>query len=182
MAMRRRPLHDRPVAVAAYDRLLRAAIDEARRAPTRLPAAKRGLDIALAGAGLLGSLPLWVAIACLVKLQDGGPVFFRDRRVGRHGREFRVLKFRTMVPDADRLFGPRQAGENDPRVTRIGRILRATAMDELPQLWNIFRGDMSFVGPARAPARRDSRPRGRPGRRARDGARLPRAARGAARG
>ena len=139
--------HDRPVAVAAYDRLLRTVIDEARRAPTRLPAAKRGLDIALAGAGLLGSLPLWGAIACLVKLQDGGPVFFRDRRVGRHGREFGVLKFRTMVPDADRLFGPKQAGENDPRVTRVGRTLRATAMDELPQLWNIFRGDMSFVGP-----------------------------------
>ena len=58
-----------------------------------------------------------------------------------------MLKFRTMVPDADRRFGPQQAGEHDPRVTRIGRLLRATAMDELPQLWNIFRGDMSFVGP-----------------------------------
>jgi lipopolysaccharide/colanic/teichoic acid biosynthesis glycosyltransferase len=74
-------------------------------------------------------------------------VFFRDARVGRDGGLFDALKFRTMVPDADRLFGPRQAGENDPRVTRIGRALRATAMDELPQLWNIFRGDMSFVGP-----------------------------------
>lgn len=109
--------------------------------------AKRVLDVVLAGLGLLGSLPLWLLIAILVKLEDRGPVFFRDRRVGRGGREFAILKFRTMVPDADRLFGPRQASEHDPRVTRVGRWLRATAMDELPQLWNIFRGDMSFVGP-----------------------------------
>jgi lipopolysaccharide/colanic/teichoic acid biosynthesis glycosyltransferase len=74
-------------------------------------------------------------------------VFFRDQRVGQSGRVFQVFKFRTMVPDADRLFGPRQAMEDDPRVTRVGRFLRATALDELPQLWNIFRGDMSFVGP-----------------------------------
>jgi lipopolysaccharide/colanic/teichoic acid biosynthesis glycosyltransferase len=120
---------------------------DARALPRHLSAAKRGLDIALAGAGLLGSLPLWSAIALTVKLSDGGPVFFRDWRVGRGGRAFRVLKFRTMVPDADRLFGPKQAGENDVRVTRVGRLLRATAMDELPQLWSILRGDMSFVGP-----------------------------------
>ena len=138
--------HDRPVAVAAYDRVLRSAVQEADQA-RRLPLAKRGLDVMLAGTGLLASLPLWGAIAVAVKLEDRGPVFFRDRRVGRGGREFGVLKFRTMVPDADRLFGPRQAEKNDPRVTRIGRTLRATAMDELPQLWNIFRGDMSFVGP-----------------------------------
>ncbi len=101
----------------------------------------------LSGLGLLVSLPVWALIALLIKQEDGGPVFFPDKRVGRGGRVFQVLKFRTMVPDADRLFGPRQAAENDPRVTRIGRLLRATAMDELPQLWNIFRGDMSFVGP-----------------------------------
>ena len=119
-----------------------------RRAPARRPSrAKRGLDVALAGVGLLGSLPLWGVIAALIALEDRGPVFFRDRRVGRDGREFSILKFRTMVPDADRLFGPRQAAERDPRVTRVGRWLRATAMDELPQLWNILRGDMSFVGP-----------------------------------
>ncbi len=109
--------------------------------------AKRTFDVVLAGLGLLGSLPLWLVVAILIKLEDRGPIFFRDRRVGREGREFAVLTFRTMVPDADRLFGPRQATENDPRVTRVGRWLRATAMDELPQLWNIFRGDMSFVGP-----------------------------------
>jgi lipopolysaccharide/colanic/teichoic acid biosynthesis glycosyltransferase len=93
------------------------------------------------------SLPLWGLIALAVKWEDGGPVFFRDRRVGRTGKGFSVLKFRTMVPDADRLYGPRQVEEDDPRVTRVGKLLRSTALDELPQLWNIFRGDMSFVGP-----------------------------------
>jgi len=141
--------YDRPVAAAAYDALLRGAVVRAApRSLTELSAlAKRGFDMALSGAGLLGSLPLWAVIALAIKLEDGGPVFFRDLRVGRGGHEFGVLKFRTMVPDADRLYGPRQATERDPRVTRVGRVLRATAMDELPQLWNIFRGDMSFVGP-----------------------------------
>src|SRR5207247_5235328 len=77
----------------------------------------------------------------------GGPVFYAQARVGRDGRRFRGLKFRSMVPDADRRFGPRQAADGDVRITRVGRVLRATAMDELPQLWSIFRGDMSFVGP-----------------------------------
>lgn len=109
--------------------------------------AKRLFDLTLSGAGLLASLPLWGVIAAAVKLEDGGSVFFRDLRVGQGGRLFTALKFRTMVPDADGRFGPRQAIEDDPRVTRIGRVLRATAMDELPQLWNIFRGELSFVGP-----------------------------------
>lgn len=109
--------------------------------------AKRTLDMALAGVGLLGSWPLWLLIGAAIKLEDGGPVLFRDRRVGQGGREFGILKFRTMVPDADRMFGPRQATEDDPRVTRVGRRLRATGMDELPQLLSIFRGHMSFVGP-----------------------------------
>jgi lipopolysaccharide/colanic/teichoic acid biosynthesis glycosyltransferase len=74
-------------------------------------------------------------------------VFFRQPRVGRGGRVFDALKFRSMVPNAEALTGPVQAAENDPRITRVGRLLRATAMDELPQLWNIFAGDMSFVGP-----------------------------------
>jgi lipopolysaccharide/colanic/teichoic acid biosynthesis glycosyltransferase len=118
-----------------------------REGPRRLSLAKRALDVGLAGTGLASSLALWGLIALAIKLEDGGPVFFHDRRVGRGGRQFRVLKFRTMIPDADRRFGPRQAAERDPRVTRVGRWLRATALDELPQLWNILRGDMSFVGP-----------------------------------
>jgi lipopolysaccharide/colanic/teichoic acid biosynthesis glycosyltransferase len=111
------------------------------------PASKRLFDVALASVGLLLSVPLWIAISLAVKLEDGGPVFFVQERVGWGGKLFRSLKFRSMVPDAHLRFGPRQAGVNDPRVTRVGGLLRATAMDELPQLWNILAGDMSFVGP-----------------------------------
>jgi lipopolysaccharide/colanic/teichoic acid biosynthesis glycosyltransferase len=109
--------------------------------------AKRAFDVALSGVGLVASSPLWLVIAVLVKLESRGPVFFSQARVGEQGRTFDALKFRSMVEDAERSVGPLQATENDPRVTRVGRLLRATAMDELPQLWNIFRGDMSFVGP-----------------------------------
>ena len=109
--------------------------------------AKRLLDMVLSGAGLVVSAPLWAVIAGLIKIEDGGPVFFSQQRVGLGGRRFDALKFRSMIVDAEAVTGPIQSGENDVRVTRIGRILRATAMDELPQLWNIFRGDMSFVGP-----------------------------------
>jgi lipopolysaccharide/colanic/teichoic acid biosynthesis glycosyltransferase len=108
---------------------------------------KRSFDFVLAAVGLILSAPLWMVIPLAVKLEDGGPVLFRQTRVGLDGREFHVLKFRSMVPDAERRFGLVQAREGDPRVTRAGRILRATALDELPQLWNILTGDMSFVGP-----------------------------------
>jgi lipopolysaccharide/colanic/teichoic acid biosynthesis glycosyltransferase len=108
---------------------------------------KRALDIVLSSFGLVASAPLWALIACAVKLEDGGPVFYAQERVGRCGHRFHALKFRSMRPDAEVLTGAIQARANDPRVTRIGKILRATAMDELPQLWNILRGDMSFVGP-----------------------------------
>ena len=111
-----------------------------------IPRAKRALDIALSAAGLVASAPLWGLIAAAVKL-DGGPVFYGQDRVGEGGRIFRALKFRSMIPDAEAGVGAVQATEDDPRVTRVGRALRATAMDELPQLWNILRGDMSFVGP-----------------------------------
>ena len=108
---------------------------------------KRLFDTTLAAAGLVVSLPLWLIIPAAIRLEDGGPVFFSQARVGRDGRVFEALKFRSMVPDAERVSGPVQASEHDPRVTRVGRLLRATALDELPQLWNIFVGDMSFVGP-----------------------------------
>lgn len=108
---------------------------------------KRAFDLLLAAAGLAASLPVWIVVAAAVKLEDGGPVFFAQDRVGLNGRVFRALKFRSMVPDAERHTGPVQAHQHDRRVTRVGRFLRATAMDELPQLWNIFVGDMSFVGP-----------------------------------
>jgi lipopolysaccharide/colanic/teichoic acid biosynthesis glycosyltransferase len=108
---------------------------------------KRCFDVLLSGAGLIASAPLWLVFGALVKLEDGGPVFFTQERIGLRGRVFRALKFRSMRPDAEAGVGAVQATENDPRVTRVGRLMRATAMDELPQLWNIFRGDMSFVGP-----------------------------------
>jgi lipopolysaccharide/colanic/teichoic acid biosynthesis glycosyltransferase len=112
-----------------------------------IPFGKRLLDVALSGAGLIASTPLWIGIAAAIKLEDGGAVFYTQDRVGEGGRHFTVFKFRSMIPDAEAGVGAVQSGEDDPRVTRVGRLLRATAMDELPQLWNIFRGDMSFVGP-----------------------------------
>jgi lipopolysaccharide/colanic/teichoic acid biosynthesis glycosyltransferase len=108
---------------------------------------KRAFDATLAGFGLVASAPLWAVFAAIIRLEDGGPVFFRQERVGLNGRIFQALKFRSMRPDAETLTGAVQATEHDPRVTRIGRLMRVTAMDELPQLWNILRGDMSFVGP-----------------------------------
>jgi lipopolysaccharide/colanic/teichoic acid biosynthesis glycosyltransferase len=109
--------------------------------------AKRAFDIVLSLAGLVVSSPLWVIFAAAIKFEDGGPILFRQLRVGRGGRTFNALKFRSMRPDAETATGAIQANEHDPRVTRVGRRLRATAMDELPQLWNILVGDMSFVGP-----------------------------------
>jgi lipopolysaccharide/colanic/teichoic acid biosynthesis glycosyltransferase len=108
---------------------------------------KRPFDIALSFLGLLLSSPLWAVISLSVWLQDRGPVFYAQERVGRDGRNFKALKFRSMVRDAEKDRGPVQAAENDARVTKLGRVLRATAMDELPQLLNILKGDMSFVGP-----------------------------------
>ena len=108
---------------------------------------KRLFDILLASFGLIASAPVWVFCAAAIKLEDGGPVFFTQERVGKGGRVFHALKFRSMRPDAEQLTGPVQSGWNDPRVTRAGRIMRGSAIDELPQLLNIVRGDMSFVGP-----------------------------------
>jgi lipopolysaccharide/colanic/teichoic acid biosynthesis glycosyltransferase len=110
------------------------------------PLSKRTLDVVLSGAGLVLSAPIWALVSVAIKLEDSGPVFYRQERVGQGGRRFDALKFRSMIPDAESGRAI-QAATNDPRVTRIGRIMRATALDELPQLWNIFVGDMSFVGP-----------------------------------
>jgi lipopolysaccharide/colanic/teichoic acid biosynthesis glycosyltransferase len=108
---------------------------------------KRLFDVALAGAGLVASAPLWALFAAAIKIEDGGPIFYRQERVGQRGFLFNALKFRSMRPDAEAGVGAMQAVADDPRVTCVGRVMRATAMDELPQLWNILRGDMSFVGP-----------------------------------
>ncbi len=124
------------------------------------PALKRAMDLGGALALLLACLPVFLAVALLVR-RDGGPVFYAHPRIGRHGRPFGCLKFRSMVVDADRRLAevlardPAARAEweatrklrRDPRVTAIGRFLRATSLDELPQLINVLRGEMSLVGP-----------------------------------
>ena len=108
---------------------------------------KRLFDIAVSAAGLIVFAPVAGVIAAAIKIEDGGPVLFTQERVGRGCCVFGAFKFRSMIVDAERHTGAIQATVDDPRVTRVGRVLRATAFDELPQLWNIFRGDMSVVGP-----------------------------------
>jgi lipopolysaccharide/colanic/teichoic acid biosynthesis glycosyltransferase len=123
----------------------------------RLPASKRAIDVLLAATALALASPLLLVVAVAVKLTSRGPVFFAQQRDGLGGRKFWIYKFRTMVVNADALKaqlraaseqdGPAFKLKNDPRVTRIGRFLRRTCIDELPQLWNVVRGDMSIVGP-----------------------------------
>src|SRR5207245_8142389 len=111
---------------------------------------KRGLDFVLAATGIVVSAPLWVLFAIAVKLEDGGPISYRRVRVGRNARAFAVLKFRTLRPDADKSVRPWMAPGHE-WVTRVGIFLRRTALDELPQILNILKGDMSFVGPRAMP-------------------------------
>jgi sugar transferase (PEP-CTERM system associated) len=108
--------------------------------------AKRLLDILVAAVGLILSLPVMVLVALAVRLDSPGPVFFRQERVGRNGRAFTVWKFRSMGIDAE-AGGAQWAVQGDPRVTRVGRFIRKTRLDELPQFWNVLNGDMSLVGP-----------------------------------
>lgn len=120
--------------------------------------AKRVMDVALASTALLLALPVLVLVGLLVKVTDGGPVLFVQTRVGRHGRRFNCYKLRSMIVDADRMKSQLAANNHhddprtfkmasDPRVTWIGQIIRKTSLDEMPQLWNVVRGDMSLVGP-----------------------------------
>ncbi|MFC2166819.1 sugar transferase [Acidobacteriota bacterium] len=108
---------------------------------------KRPFDISLSFLGILISSPLWIVFALLIWIEDHGPVFYSQERMGRFGRIFKALKFRSMIIDAEKENVPIQATENDSRVTNVGKYMRKTAMDELPQLLNILKGDMSFVGP-----------------------------------
>jgi exopolysaccharide biosynthesis polyprenyl glycosylphosphotransferase len=119
---------------------------------------KRTLDLVGAGVGLLLLSPLLAVVAAAVRLESPGPVFFGQQRVGRHGRPFRMLKFRSMVVDAEarraaleaqneHREGPVFKIARDPRITRVGRLIRKFSIDELPQLWNVLRGEMSLVGP-----------------------------------
>lgn len=110
---------------------------------------KRLLDMVFAGMALLLFSPLFLVLFILVKREDGGPAIFKQERIGRYGRPFYIYKFRSMCVDAEKM-GPQlshSGGSNDPRITKIGGFLRAHHLDELPQLWNVFIGDMSFIGP-----------------------------------
>jgi lipopolysaccharide/colanic/teichoic acid biosynthesis glycosyltransferase len=122
-----------------------------------MSAAKRLLDVVGSVVGLLVTAPLSLAIAVLIRLDSPGPVLFRQTRVGLNGRPFTIVKFRTMVVGADREWAPPTSSDalasfyfqddQDQRITRVGRFLRRTSLDELPNLWNVLVGDMSLVGP-----------------------------------
>ena len=107
----------------------------------------RAADVVLASAGLVLASPLVGAGALAVKLQDGGPILYRQQRVGKDGEEFELLKLRTMVVGAEKLGAGYAVDRGDPRITRTGRLLRRLSIDELPQLWNVVRGEMSLIGP-----------------------------------
>jgi lipopolysaccharide/colanic/teichoic acid biosynthesis glycosyltransferase len=107
----------------------------------------RALDVAIAGLGLAVTSPFLAAAAISVKLEDGGPVIYRQSRVGRDGRDFELLKLRTMVVGAEKMGAGYAVNQGDSRITRAGGVLRRLSLDELPQLWNVIRGDMSIIGP-----------------------------------
>ena len=155
------PLAPRPARRAApLSVRVRAAAERAawRAVHVAFPVAKRAIDVAVAGAALVAVSPVLAAVAVAIKLEDGGPLLYVRPRVGRGGRPFRFLKFRSMGTDADAkraaLVSRSDDGDavrfkmrNDPRVTRVGRVIRRLSIDELPQLWNVLRGDMTLVGP-----------------------------------
>jgi exopolysaccharide biosynthesis polyprenyl glycosylphosphotransferase len=115
--------------------------------PEELKVFKRFMDIVLAGIALAITAPLFAVIAAVVRLESTGPVFYRQRRLTEQGRCFYLYKFRTMIKDAEKLSGPVLAEENDSRITRVGKLLRSVRLDELPQLINVLKGEMSIVGP-----------------------------------
>jgi len=112
---------------------------------------KRSFDFFVASLALIISSVLWLIFAVAIKIEDRGPVFYRQERWGKNKKTVKVYKFRTMVVNADEKFGRFQALENDPRITRVGKFLRATSLDEMPQILNIWKGEMSWVGPRALP-------------------------------
>ena len=122
---------------------------EFQRAPLSVSEriAKRALDLIVAVIGIVLLTPMFLIIALAIKLDSPGPVLYRQRRVGRGGVIFFCYKFRTMRQDAEADTGPTWAGDDDPRITRVGNLLRRSRLDEIPQLWCVLKGDMGFVGP-----------------------------------
>lgn len=108
---------------------------------------KRLLDILLSGCGIVVLSPVYLLVALAIKLDDPGPVFFRQKRVGIHKTYFQILKFRTMKMETPRDVPTHLLDNPEQYITRVGRVLRRTSLDELPQIWNIFKGDMSIIGP-----------------------------------
>ena len=108
---------------------------------------KRVMDIVLSVVGLIVAAIPMLFIALAIKITSPGPIFYKQRRLTIHRKEFDIYKFRTMIPDAEKLSGPKFAEKDDPRITKIGKILRSCRLDELPQIFNILKGDMSIVGP-----------------------------------
>ena len=107
----------------------------------------RAFDVLIGGAGIVLASPVLGLAALAIKAGDGGPVFYRQTRVGRGGEDFELLKLRTMEVGAEARGAGFAVNEGDPRITRVGRLLRRASIDELPQLWNVLRGDMSVIGP-----------------------------------
>jgi lipopolysaccharide/colanic/teichoic acid biosynthesis glycosyltransferase len=147
--------------MSTYDGRREEIIDDLRKAGVALSRpglkwrlrVKRLADIILATLGLLLTGPLILVLAWLVKRTSPGPAFFVQERLGQYGKVFRLYKLRTMVEGAERMGPGLSLLPNDPRITPLGRFLRATSLDELPQLWNVLRGDMSLVGPRPLPVR-----------------------------
>ncbi len=109
---------------------------------------RRGLSFRyISLVGLVLALPLLPFVMLAIRLDSAGPVFYTQTRVGKGGRLFKVIKFRTMRQDAEAATGPQWAADNDPRITRVGKFLRSSRLDEIPQLWCVLKGDMAFVGP-----------------------------------
>jgi len=140
------PLIDASVDMSATD-AARDAEPPVLRRSVIARAVKRSIDLIAAAGVLLVTAPLSLVVAALIKLEDGGPVLFRQVRVGQHAAPFILRKFRSMRVDAEAETGPVWAQADDPRVTRVGRWLRLLRIDEIPQAWNVLRGEMSFVGP-----------------------------------
>ena len=139
-------MSDSLTAYPSSDAPVRSRYTEARLAPYANGYLKRGTDILCSLAGLVLGSPIFAWAAIRTRLSSPGPVLYKQERIGRHGRPFTILKFRSMVADAE-AGGPRLSSPDDPRITPWGRTMRRYRIDELPQLWNVLKGDMSLVGP-----------------------------------
>ena len=132
--------------IARFDDVLTLYMPESKFSPIE-KFLKRVMDIVLSVVGLIVAAIPMLFIALAIKITSPGPIFYKQRRLTIHRKEFEIYKFRTMIPDAEKLSGPKFAEKNDPRITKIGKILRSCRLDELPQIFNILKGDMSVVGP-----------------------------------